>query len=371
MLARRKSVFTVPNNLWKRQNGQNLSNPTTLLCCEVLQGVKPFACKELLHRFGKRVSILPGDDPETIFLRYQGDLHELLRLRTIVAVYLVQHFPVPRPRALLGQQHFQALLRQIETVRRLYSAHIFTSFRVSAAGEDSSTFARIKAEISQASGLTFDPEEGELLLRIRPSSLEASGWELLTRISPRPLSVRPWRVHNMEGALNATIAAVMIEMTSPRPNDRFLNLMCGSGTLLIERLLRCPARVAIGCDIDTAALAAAQENLRASKLTAPVELLEMDATALQLPSSTFDVICADLPWGQLVGSHRHNSALYPKFLTEAARVATPRARLVLLTHEIKLFESVLQDCTEWTLREVVKIFQGGLHPRIYLFQKFR
>ena len=342
---------------------------TNLLCCEVLQGVKPFACKELLGRFGKRVSILPSNDPETIFLRYQGDLHELLRLRTIVAVYLVQHFPVPRPRALLGQQHFQALLRQIETVRQLYRARTFTSFRVSAAGEDSSTFARIKAEISQATGLDFDPEEGELLLRIRPSSLQTSGWELLARISPRPLSVRPWRVHNMEGALNATIAAVMIEMTSPRPNDRFLNLMCGSGTLLIERLLRCPARVAIGCDIDTAALAAAQENLRASKLTALVELLQMDATALQFPANTFNALCADLPWGQLVGSHQHNADLYPRVLAEAARVATPRARLVVLTHEIKLFENVLQDCTEWTLQDVVRLFQGGLHPRIYLFQK--
>src|SRR6266566_3742806 len=80
-------------------------------------------------------------------------------------------------------------------------------------------------------------------------------------------------------------------------------------------------------------------------------------------------ICADLPWGQLVGSHQHNAALYPRVLAEAARVATPRARLVLLTHEIKLFESILQDCTEWTLQDVVKIYQGGLHPRIYLFQR--
>jgi tRNA (guanine6-N2)-methyltransferase len=353
-------------------SAQNRSNPATSatqLCCEVLQGVRSFACQELLHRFGKRVSILPSDDPETIFLRYHGDIHELLRLRTIVAVYLVQHFPVPRPRALLGQQHFQALLQQIETVRRLYPAHIFTSFRVSAAGEDSSTFARIKAEISQATGLTFDPGEGEMFLRIRPSSLEASGWELLTRISPRPLSVRPWRVHNMEGALNATIAAVMIEMTSPRPNDRFLNLMGGSGTLLIERLLRCPASAAIGCDIDAASLASAKENLRASKLTGPVELLEMDATALQFPASAFNAICADLPWGQLVGSHWHNVDLYPQVLAEAARVTTLRTRLALLTHEIKLFESILQNCTEWILQDVVKIFQGGLHPRIYLFQR--
>jgi tRNA (guanine6-N2)-methyltransferase len=158
-------------------------------------------------------------------------------------------------------------------------------------------------------------------------------------------------------------------MTSPRPNDRFLNLMCGSGTLLIERLLRCPARVATGCDTDAAALASAKENLRASKLTGPVELLEMDATALQFPASAFNVICADLPWGQLVGSHWHNADLYPQVLAEAARVATPRARLALLTHEIKLFESILQNCTEWILQDVVKIFQGGLHPRIYLFQR--
>ncbi len=95
----------------------------------------------------------------------------------------------------------------------------------------------------------------------------------------------------------------------------------------------------------------------------------MDATALQFPANTFNAICADLPWGQLVGSHQHNADLYPQVLAEAARVATPRAHLVLLTHEIKLFESVLQDCTEWTLKDVVKIFQGGLHPRIYLFQR--
>jgi len=346
-----------------------MKSTTTLLCCEVLQGVKPFACQELRNRFGKSISILPGDDPETIFFRYRGDLHELLRLRTIVAVYLVQRFPVPRPRALLGQQHFRALLQQIEAVRHLYPPRTFTSFRVSAAGEDSSTFARIKAEIGQATCLTFDPEEGELFLRIRPSSLQTNGWELLTRISPRPLSARPWRVRNMEGALNATIAAVMIEMTSPRPNDRFLNLMCGSGTLLIKRLLRCPARVATGCDIDVAALAAAQENLRASHLIAPVELLHIDATALQFPPGAFNAICTDLPWGQLVGSHRLNTALYPRVLAGAARVATPRARLVLLTHEIKLFESVLQDSTEWTLQDVVKIFQGGLHPRIYLLHR--
>src|SRR5260370_16449518 len=104
-------------------SAQNRSNPTTLICCEVLQGVKSFACKELLHRFGKSISILPNDDPETIFLPYQDDLHELLRLRTNVSVYLSQHLPVPPPPPLLRPPHFHTPLRPTLPYTPLHPPH--------------------------------------------------------------------------------------------------------------------------------------------------------------------------------------------------------------------------------------------------------
>ena len=86
--------------------------------------------------------------------------------------------------------------------------------------------------------------------------------------------------------------------------------------------------------------------------------------------SSFNVICADLPWGQLIGTHEQNTDIYPRFLQEAARVAMPLAKLIVLTHEITLFERVLQDFSDvWKLEEVVKVFQGGLHPRIYVLRK--
>ena len=90
----------------------------------------------------------------------------------------------------------------------------------------------------------------------------------------------------------------------------------------------------------------------------------MDATKLKLPDASIDVLCADLPWGQLPGSHETNATLYPQVLAEAGRVAAPQARAIFITHEIRLMERVLRDCAAlWTLQQEVKVFQGGLHPR--------
>ncbi len=333
---------------------------------EVLDGLSSFACGELRRRFGQRVAIYPQIEPDALRFRYSGDMRELLELRQTAAVYLIQRYSVPRPRGLLGHEHFQKLLKQIRAVQNLHPAGTFRTFRISAAGQDSSVFARIKEEISRQTGLIYEPEEAELFLRVRPSTAKTGGWEVLVRLSPRPLSARAWRVCDMEGALNATVASAMIEMTLPRSRDRFLNLMCGSGTLLIERLARCPAGLSVGCDIDPSVLECARQNIGASGYEGDIQLLQADATRLPFPSCSFDVLCADLPWGQLVGSHEQNVSLYPSVLTEAARVAMPGTRAVMLTHEVTLFESLLSTYAAlWSLKDTVRVFQGGLHPRIY------
>src|SRR5207245_442476 len=80
------------------------------------------------------------------------------------------------------------------------------------------------------------------------------------------------------GALNATIAAAMVRLVEPRRGDRFLNLMSGSGTLLVERLLLGGGAVAAGVDHDPEALAAATANASAAGLAAP--LCRADVRAL-------------------------------------------------------------------------------------------
>ena len=338
---------------------------------EILPGLEPFAEGELHRRFGGAVEIEPGQEPGERAFRFHGDPYDLLSLRTVVAVYKRLRYDIPRPKALLGHQHLTRLLEEIAGIERLHPPRAFRTFRFSAAGSDSAVFTRLREEVERQTRLRYEPEEADLLLRVRPSPGKDRGWDVLVRLSPRPLATRHWRVCDMPGALNATIAAAMVELTNPAEDDFFLNPMCGSGTLLIERLARLSADLAAGVDADAAALDCARQNIAEAGLGHRIDLLEMDATDLEpLPDGVCTAICADLPWGQLVGDQAEMEWLYPAALGEWARVAQPGARLVVVTHMIELFEGLLDQIAPlWALVDVIRVFQGGLHPRIYVFDR--
>jgi len=335
---------------------------------DVLEGLEPYALEEIRASCGRAcspVALYPG----RIRVQFIGDLRVLFRLRSVVAAYLIVTYDVPRPRALLGHQHLTRLLTTLELVRSLTKPEHYRTLRLSAAGSDSSVMSRIKETLAAHTGLALADDEGDLLIRLRRAESNG-GWEVLVRLSPRPLATRAWRVCNWPGALNATLASVMMRLTRPSASDHVLNLACGSGTLLIERLFLAPARLAIGCDPDQRALQCARRNLEAAGFAPVVRLEPWDATSLPLETRSIDVICADLPFGQLIGSHRDNEALYPRLIAEAARVAAPDARMCLLTHEVRLIERVFASCTDvWTPVEIVKVRTGGMTPRIYLMRR--
>lgn len=343
--------------------------PAHELEADVLEGLEDFAYDELTARFGTRVYFGVPGRPGALRLRYRGDLRDLLGLRALLAVYLVQHFAIPRPKALLGNQQFDMVAGMVEQALALAPPATYATLRLSAAGEGSSVLTRFKEQLAQRFGLAVAADEADLLLRLRPAAY-AEGWEVLVRLTPRPLATRAWRVCNRPGALNATLAHAMAVLTEPGPADRLLNLGCGSGTLLIERLALGQAQLAIGCDSDPAALACARRNLAAAGMARAVRLEQWDAGSLPLPSASIDVLLADLPFGQLVGSHRSNQALYPRLLAEAARVARPGARMALLTHEVRLLEQVAaRYSAEWAVRAVLRVYSGGMTPRVVLFER--
>lgn len=309
--------------------------------------------------------------PGTLAFDYRGDLAQLLLPRTVLAIYLVQRFAVPRPRALLGDEHFRALVRQIAAVRALAPPGTFGTLYLSAAGSDSAVLSRLKAELGRATGLRPVPpaaHEGDLHLRLRRAAV-GTGWETLARLTSRPLGARPWRVQNLEGALNATVARAMALLTGPDPRDQFLNLACGSGTLLIERAACGPATRLFGIDNSAEALAIAAANVAAAGYAERIELITGDARALDLPDASIDALCADLPFGHLVGTHDENLTLYPAILAEAARVARRESPFVLLTHEVRLMERLLADSAEWALDRTLRVGLGGLHPRIFALRR--
>jgi len=325
---------------------------------EALPGLEELAAQELgaLTGAGRRLRF-----------EYAGDLSELLELRLLHSAYLVVAVKAARPTALLGEQHLGRLEQAIRAVRRLHPAGAFRSFRLGAAGHRSTTFRRLADALAERTGLAYDQDDGELLVRVRRAG---DGWEALVRLSPRPLSARGWRVCDIPGALNASIAAAMVRLSDPNPGDRFANLLCGSGTLLVERLLVERARQAVGFDLDRRALEAGRENFEAAGLSGRITLVRADAGCLPCPSAAFDALTADLPYGDLVGSHRENRRLYPRVLREAARVAAPAARMVLVTQDIRLLDTCLAEVRElWEPKQRLRVFQGGHRPEVTVLRR--
>jgi 23S rRNA G2445 N2-methylase RlmL len=338
---------------------------------DVAEGLGEIARDEIARLLGGKARLRELEQrraaPAVVRLEYSGDLRTLLRLKTVLAAFVTLRFPVPRPKALLSNEHLPRLLELITHVISLHPTGAFATLELGAAGADSSVMRRIAAELAGRAGLQAADERGDVFVRLRPAR-GAEGWEALVRISPRPLTTRAWRVCSREGALNGSVAHAMALLTRPDPRDVFLNLACGSGTLLVERLLAGPAARAIGCDTSDEALACARSNLLAAGHTS-AELHGWDARALPLPDASVTALAADLPFGHLVGSHAQNVELYPAILREAARVALPGAPFALITHEVRLAEDSLAQLPAWRVDQVLRVTLGGLHPRIFLLRR--
>jgi tRNA (guanine6-N2)-methyltransferase len=333
---------------------------------EVAEGMESLARDEIERRLDERLCQDFTEQPGAVRFYYAGSLPDLLQLQLATAVYVVLYYDIPRPRALLGHEHFHRLLEAIREIRHLSDKGLYNTFYISAAGSASSVMRRLKADLSEHTALVAGDTGGDLLLRIRRFG---TGWEVLARIGPRPLATRSWRVCNLEGALNAPVAHAMILLTSPAPGDVVINLACGSATLMIERLLVGAARSVIGIDRDRTVLNCARQNIEAAGVERMARLICADLRRLPLSDRSADVILADLPFGQLVGSHEDNLELYPRTLAEAARIARTGARFALITHEVRLMERLLAGTIQWTMERVMKVSLRGLHPRIFLLRR--
>lgn len=296
------------------------------------------------------------------FQRPEIRLNVIQNLKLVTAVYLTQVYPVPRPKALLGHQHFQGLLKQIEIATQ-HEPGAFRTFHLAAAGDDSSVMQRIKTEISASTGLMADDEGGDLWIRVRRDAKKI-GWEIMVRTSRRPLVTRSWRVRDWPGAVNAVLAQAAIRLTKPSPEDVFLNIGSGSGTILIERGLSGPSRLLIGCDTNEEVIDIAKENA-SSVPYVNFKWLHADGQRMPIASQSVDALAADLPFGVLIGSTESNEELYPALLNEAARVAKPGARFVVITQSVRVMDSLLPSQRLWQVEDVLKVTQGGLHPRLY------
>ncbi len=335
---------------------------------ELIPGLESFVLDEINSVIGASVSQVRPVRAGFIRFHYRGSLAALRELRSVVAVYRVHQFAIPRPKAFLGHQHFARLTRLLADMARSFSPPP-QALGIGAAGSQSAVMRRLLRALSQQ--LKLDAAEngkGELYLRLLPNR-ERQSWEALARISRQPLSAREYRAVNMPGSLNATVAYAMTQSGALRHDATVVNLCSGASTILIEHGLRAAARhrlLAIDCS--PAALSAGARNAAASGLGARIQHIRADARRTPLPAGLADRLYADLPFGHHIGSHEENRRLYPAALREASRLAAPDALLVALTHEVKLFRRCLR-ASHWRIVRDARINLRGLHPRLFVLRR--
>ncbi len=367
---------------------------------EVLPGLAPFAREELRLTGRARLGPKPPgadqagtdqagadqagtDQADAVRFTWSGgDGVPTARLRTVTALHRVLAFDVPRPKALLGDQHLRRIVNEILGVVRA-SDSPFHAVRLEAAGKDSPVMRRLRGALAQGAELPDDPDEGDLQVRVRPglrsgrAGASGAGWEVLIRTTPRPLSVRDWRVKNLPGGLNACVAAAAWRWIGHAQGQRVLNAMCGSGTLLAERAALGPAARMVGVDLDPDALEASEANLRAAGVRvrsdlsggpgdAQVELRLADVAATPFEDGSFDVVVADPPWGDAMGEVADLHRSYAAFLREAARLVPVGGSALVVTHALRAFDAALADVhASWRTEGVMRVFHGGHRPAMH------
>lgn len=330
---------------------------------EVVKGIEDLASAELAELGA--LDVTQGDGG--VRLRHPR-ASRLLGAGMVSAVYRELRFDVSRPKALLGDAAARRLAAAVTEV-----AGGMGTFRLAAAGAESTVFRRLAAGLESATGLREDGDAGDMLIRVRPfRDGGAGGWEVLLRLTPRPLSTRAWRTCNRPGGLNATVAVALNELLAGGARGSYLNLMCGSGTLLVERALAAPHRRLVGVDLEPSALTCAAENLASAGVGQDAELMVADVRDPDLVErllnghdggeQRFAAVAADAPWGDAVGSHHGNEELHEALFRVSAQLIAPRGRLGLVTHEVRLLRRVLERHPGWRVVSRRQVEHGGHNP---------
>jgi tRNA (guanine6-N2)-methyltransferase len=161
---------------------------------------------------------------------------------------------------------------------------------------------------------------------------------LTIRLSDDAMRIRDYKIAHRPGSLRPSVAAALAMLSNPSPDDVFLDPLCGTGTVLIERAHCGRYAMLLGGDSDRDTLDAARENI--GPRYKPIELKQWDAVALPLEDGSVDKIVSNLPWGMKHGSHADNRRLYPRLIAEFRRVLKRGGTMVLLSAEMRLMSQL-------------------------------
>lgn len=226
--------------------------------------------------------------------------------------------------------------------------------------------------------------------------LEADRGAFYLDTSGEPLFKRGWRKVVAEAPLRENLAAGIVMLTGWKPDEPFLDPMCGGGTILaeaaaisrgrapganrsfgFEKLLPFDERAweqlrrdsstpqhtptLFGSDIEPKALAVARRTLAEAGVERWVKLEQTDILRRGAPAPT-GVLVANPPYGERIGSEAELAAFYPQ-LGDALKKNFAGWRCYIFTADLRLPKLIRLDPSRRT-----PLWNGALECRLYEFR---
>ena len=167
---------------------------------------------------------------------------------------------------------------------------------------------------------------------------------------------------SIESSLPSTVAAGMVLWAGIRPDDVFLDPLCASGEILIERANAGPVGALLAGDVELGSLKAHRPH--------PSEDLacvcRWDPRRLPLKHNSVDVIVTSLPFGNRTGAVQISRSLYRSMIREIIRLLKPTGRALLLAVENQLLAELLRRRPELVIETRQPIRRGGFRAHLFV-----
>jgi tRNA G10 N-methylase Trm11 len=298
-----------------------------------IAGLRPVVFQEL-----KKLDVrIRGEHKHSVYLEYSEDVFaKIPHMKSVARSYVTARNAKYHPSYI---SNHKSLLGDLIRLVVEGAPYTFSSFTMNCAGSDSPEVRSIAHYIQETHRLI---ESDNADLKIHIIKLEDL-WEIGVQITPRPLSVRDYRVMNMRGAMNPTIAYAVNSFCRLEESLSYLNIFSGSATLLIEAGQCYPnLQKLIGFDNDKSHLSLSMRNVKSAGLIKRIQVRE--GSMFDKPDfGIFDAIASDLPFGMSSAKDENLEDLYKAFLEYCEEKLNPHGRLVMYTNAFEIIESLLRD----------------------------
>jgi len=302
-------------------------------------------------------------DVDSLYLDFVQDLTVIKHLRSAARAYIVVQNSKYNP--LYISNHKSILSNLIEIIIS-GNKDKFKTFKITCAGSNSSKVRSI-AEYIQRTYRLIEKEKADMKIHI--IKLDEI-WEIGIQITLRPLSFRDYKVKNMSGAMDSTIAYAMNSLCKLENVNSYLNIFSGSATLLIEAGQCYPnLKQLVGFENNKKNISLAIQNIKKAGLVKRIQLKEKDI--FNNPDlGKFDVITSDLPFGMSISKGEDLEKLYRCFVKYCQEALHHDGKLAIYTSEHKMLEEVLSKSKLKIIKTVelkfITTVDAYLRPKIFV-----